>query len=262
MPKIRPILFNGEMVRAVLDGRKTQTRRPIKIQCSHYMMDITGRDRLCIYGKINNTIDADKPIYSPLGKVGDRLYVRESFRPVFINGGTGGYGGTTTGEMQYKATPGGGNDKTIQSCSGLFLTDAIVGGFTRKAPAGFYKMFRKAPLQMDHGWEGAKWKPSIHMPKWASRIPLEITAVRVERVQDITEDDAIAEGVVEDDNYIVDVKNYGNGPVEIGGTRYFNGITDEGYESAGDSFADLWNSIYKNWDANPWVWVCEFEVVK
>jgi len=75
-----------------------------------------------------------------------------------------------------------------------------------------------------------KWKPSIHMPRMASRITLEITGVRVERLQDISEEDAITEGIPYQGNQ---------------------------FDTIG-AFSDLWNSVYSNWDANPWVWVVEF----
>jgi len=261
--KRRPILFNGEMVRAILRGDKTQTRRPMRVQPGTEIIRMYAQETVDFGGKTNRWYmeylnngrkwtDGHKHT-CPFGAQGDQLYVRETFRPVYINGETGMYSGTTDAYIQYKATPGGGEDRIIQMLNTAFPVEA---------PSGFGRLFFRAPTQMDHDWRGAKWKPSIHMPKWASRITLNVVDVRAERVQDITEDDAIAEGIVEDDNCIVAVENYGNGPVEIGGTRYFNGITDEGHESAGDSFADLWDSIYGNWDDDPWVWVCEFKVVE
>lgn len=94
-----------------------------------------------------------------------------------------------------------------------------------------------------------KWTPSIHMPRWASRIDLEITALRVERVQDISEEDARKEGVVESEigriasRTLANYKGIQRAPVVL-------------------QFADLWQSIYANWDANWFVWVYEFRRVK
>ena len=106
-----------------------------------------------------------------------------------------------------------------------------------------------------HGTHVAPWRPSIHMPRWASRITLEITDIRVERLQEISEDDAKAEGVepwVIGDGW----REYGLPPdVEAAGTHPLR--------SARDSFASLWESINGpgSWKANPWVWVIEFRRV-
>jgi len=92
--------------------------------------------------------------------------------------------------------------------------------------------------------EQPTWKPSIHMPRWASRILLEITDVRVERLQDITEDQALAEGIAQQPgggHHVEDGKHHWASPI--------------------DSFAGLWSSVGGDWDANPWVWVVEFKRV-
>ena len=170
--KERPIIFNGDMVRAILDGRKTQERRPIKPQ-PIWVGDPSVPFR---------TKDADPKgiIRCPYGAPGDRLWVRETWRMDAVNIGA-----------EYRAT-----------ISAL----------------------------MEHV---APWTPSIHMPRWASRITLEITAVRVQRVQDITEEDALAEGMV---------------PLDRSTPR--------------EMFAEVWQSIYGNWPANPWVWVVEFRRIE
>jgi hypothetical protein len=90
--------------------------------------------------------------------------------------------------------------------------------------------------------EDLRWRPSIHMPRWASRITLEITGIRVERLQEITEEDAEKEGVVAE-------------PV-------FDTVSPQGWMSWTASFARLWDSIYGNWNANPFVWVVEFRRVQ
>lgn len=192
--RVLPILFNGDMVRAILDGRKTVTRRIVKKQpeisldgteceCRHEkgFYDMGGNNwvcRQCGYGVIpmrgGSWIHA---LYQP----GDILYVRETF---------------------------------IQAAAHTF----------------WYKAD-------DNSWmpEDLHWHPSIHMPKEAARIWLKVTNVRAERLQDITEDSAEAEGCFD-------------------------------YTSTALGFPDVWNSTIKKsdldrygWDASPWVWVIEFE---
>jgi len=188
--KERPILFNGEMVRAILDGRKTQTRRLVKpqprvVHSIHSDASITTNR---IFRK------GDQRIHSPFGTIGDRLWVRETF-----------------------------------SC------------MERKPVAGCEVAYRADGESLV--WE--PWTPSIHMPRWASRINLEITGVRVERVQEISDDDAESEGV--------DLRRL-CGCVE--------GCATCDDRSPSEVFRDLWQSIYANWDANPWVWVYEFRRMK
>ena len=108
-----------------------------------------------------------------------------------------------------------------------------------------------------------RWRPSIHMPRWASRITLEITGVRVERLQDITEEDAIAEGIYED-QVIVGAHCNGGTHTEVRGSRFFGTDDNEGFEFAAGAYKALWDSIYgrDSWDKNPWVWVVEFKRVE
>jgi len=187
--KEHPILFNSEMVRAILDGRKTQTRRLVKPQ-PWWVADPSVPF---------STPDADPKgiIKSPFGTVGDRLWVRE-----------------TWGQVSF--------GKPHHSLDCFYRAD---GDSSRVL----------------------KWHPSIHMPRWASRINLEITAVRVERVQDITEEDAIKEGV--------------NGGCLNCGVKAPCGCSMPRPDFR-DGFAFLWQSIYDNWDTNPWVWVYTFRRVK
>ncbi len=105
-------------------------------------------------------------------------------------------------------------------------------------------------------------RASMHMPRWASRITLDVTDVKIERLQDISESDAIAEGI-EETTGIVDIKNYGNGPVEISGTLYFSPHEpDELFDCPIEAYEHLWNSINgpDAWVANPWVVATSFEV--
>lgn len=181
---IKPILFNTEMVRAILDGQKTCTRRVVKTRrkdaCGFYVTKRPDGSFAGIY-----EYDEDERMFEnqliPPYKPGDVLYVRETF---------------------------------IQAAAHTF----------------WYKAD-------DNSWisEGLHWKPSIHMPKEAARIWLKVTDVRVERLQDMTDDDAEAEGCFD-------------------------------YTSTALGFPDVWDSTIKKsdldrygWKANPWVWVIEFE---
>jgi hypothetical protein len=186
--KERPILFNDEMVRAILDGRKTQTRRVAKVETCDTRPLGGGHVFITPTGCYSPRTPEHHVSYCPYGQPGDRLWVRETFR--VIDGQT-----QPRIAIDYRADP---EDKWCRI--GDFLGD------------------------------GKKWRPSIHMPRWASRILLEITNVRVERVQEISVADAKAEGVC--------------------------GL------SARAEFLMLWDSINAKrgfgWDANPWVWVIEF----
>lgn len=183
--KTRPILFNGEMVRAILEGRKTVTRRVIHA-------DITER----IKGDPQDVLK-----YCPFGKVGDGFYVRETFRCVGWH--------TRDAVIAYRAS---GDEDWLNE----YARRCHIVGEKRIAPT-------------------RHWRPSIHMPRWASRITLEITDVRVEKLWDIDDKAAKAEGMTS------------HWP------RY--------------AFTELWNSIYKDaptpkhWVSNPYVWVVTFKQV-
>ncbi|QDW34450.1 hypothetical protein FFE93_016160 [Yersinia sp. KBS0713] len=218
----KPILFNSEMVNAILSGRKTQTRRIMKVQpqvTERRLRELGAwQDGFNLSQQVNAAFQAGFiDVSCPLGKPGDRLWVRETFAA----------GLCTESTLAYRAT-----HKTED---------------------------------LEEGWgETIKWTPSIHMPRWASRINLMITGVRVERLQDISEQDAMAEGITAKE-VIIETRYEGGGHVEITADRFFFvGGDDEGYESAGEAFAELWDSIYgqkegESWQANPWVWVIEFE---
>ena len=181
--KERPILFSGAMVRAILEGRKTQTRRVVKPTSGPHSIEKT----ICTPGSLAAFIRHR----CPYGQPGDRLWVRETW----------GIHDADPARAWFRADPG------VEDC-------------VAKSTAGW------------------KWRPSIHMPRWASRITLRLTDVRVERVQDISVSDCIAEGL-----------GY---------------PTDDRY-AAVDNFKPLWDSINAargyGWDANPWVWVLVFEPV-
>ena len=210
----RPILFNAPMVRAILGGWKTQTRRVVKPQPTDngtgrwsFVIDATDRQNVGTFRF--GTVDSDGHTFTdrgkessityhcPYGRPGDRLWVRETWGWI--------------GEHHHK------DHRSI-----------------------YWKAERSDWLDRQ------RWKPSIHMPRWASRVTLEITDVRVERVQDISEDDARVEGAAIDE--------YG---FPVAGPPI-----DDGYDSCREWFADLWDSINAkrgySWESNQWVWVVAF----
>ncbi|MBD7733644.1 hypothetical protein HPN36_21155 [Klebsiella pneumoniae] len=197
----RGMIFNAEMVRALLDGRKTQTRRPIKWKQTRFT-EIGEREDGSKWPwseDAEHACDFWHPC--PFGAVGDRIWVREAFR---VHSRA-----TDVATLVYKASER--NSWTEQ---------------TRRVPVAVCNK----PATPE------KWTPSLHMPRWASRILLEITDVRVERLRSMSQDDARAEGVIA-----------ASGPME-----------------AGLAFRELWDSIYgeESWKANPWVWVIEFKRVE
>lgn len=193
--KEKPILFSAPMVRAILEGRKTQTRRVIKNTGTYAIEDHHG----IITAKRERAALATQCRY---GQPGDRLWVRETWQ-------------------------------------GPILESEEHFDEWREAPDLFRKpgfCAYRATDTLDAVDEDGKelgWRPSIHMPRWASRITLEIAAVRVERLQDISADDSIAEGSA----------GHPDGPWH--------------------AYRSLWTLINGagSWEANPWVWVVEFNRV-
>lgn len=222
--KSRPILFSAPMVRALLAGTKTQTRMAIKDQqigerFSHMTED--GLAHLEWLGEPSCGAGVwDVPEYSaqvacPHGQPGDQLWVRETWS------GTHAYQNETPSERVSVMTP-----------DGPMLRDEI---------------WYWADGEPSYGdWE--RPRPSIQMPRWASRITLEITGVRVERLQAISEADAIAEGCTKNHNGY-----YWGGPHPVSGLKQM--------ATAVSAYRDLWNSIngLDSWALNPWVWVVEFK---
>ena len=202
--KERGMIFNGEMVRAILDGRKTQTRRPIKWKQTRFT-EIGEREDGSKWPwseDAEHACDFWHPC--PFGAVGDRIWVRETFR---VHSRA-----TDVATLVYKASER--NSWTEQ---------------TRRVPVAVCNK----PATPE------KWTPSLHMPRWASRILLEITDVRVERLQSITLGDIC--------------KEVGCGLYDFRPATYGFQVWEE-----------LWKSIYgaENWQANPWVWVIEFKRVE
>ena len=217
----RPILFNGAMVRAILAGQKTQTRRAVKVPPAFDFIGGAGddqndpknfgaEDENGLWWALAAGPGTDRVLACPFGQPGDRLWVREA-HAIFPTHGQHRADGKRWG-------PWGGLPTTL-SDDGKQIA-----------------YYREGFDRCDPG----RWRPSIHMPRWACRLVLEITAVRVERLQDISEADALAEGIE-----------------EIGGRFTFNGGSHESL-TARSSFMTLWDSTGGMWVENPWVWVIEF----
>lgn len=220
--KEHPILFGGEMVRAILDGRKTQTRRVIKHQgCALHEFAFYEVDG-------NEVRDQDgKTKTNPFGEPGSRLWVRETFwKDSRVNYDD------HPGEIFYDATPEIAMDHRGEIINATYLDGVIVN--------------REDSLRNIHANKFWSRRPSIFMPRWASRITLEVKAVRVERLQDISEEDAIAEGCEPIDNPDYDPDDPCDDPE-------FSHVA---------SFCELWDSITKDaaykWASNPWVRVVDF----
>ena len=201
--KERPILFGAPMVRALLAGTKTQTRRPYKTKNGGIQPN--PNDRPGMAQILRNC---------PYGQPGDQLWVRENFCDLL---GTG-----------------------VEHRPDVFATPQRYA-FAADCPTDSYNDVARKDY-------GLKWKPSIHMPRAASRITLEVTGVRVERLQDISEADCIAEGCTQNANGY-----YWGGPHAVSGLKQL--------ATAKGAYRDLWESINGpgSWDANPWVWVVEFK---
>ena len=228
--KERGMIFNSEMVRAILDGRKTQTRRIMKVQPESNQLGlllITDSTKHSDIGKYHwaesnatgNHVRS-KLFSCPFGAVGDRIWVRETWGVVshaFSDDG-----------LMIDWVP----DRPATAIHEMPFGNGYYSGYAIYAADGDFTWGD------DDGYEDGRscWKPSIHMPRAASRILLEITNVRVERLRSMSQDDARAEGVIA-----------ASGPME-----------------AGLAFRELWDSIYgeESWKANPWVWVIKFKRIE
>ncbi|MDU5517825.1 MAG: hypothetical protein E6078_05755 [Klebsiella pneumoniae] len=213
--KERGMIFNGEMVRAILDGRKTQTRRPIKWKQTRFT-EIGEREDGSKWPwseDAEHACDFWHPC--PFGAVGDRIWVRETWQAIHDYCDENGH----VDERRYA--------RSIPRHRGNY----------------WHPVYEEAWGNESREDREFPWRPSIHMPRWASRILLEITDVRVERLNTISEEDAQREGVHTEvwDQTVVAMNQL--------------------YRS---SFRSLWDSIYgeESWKANGWVWVIEFRRVE
>ncbi|PBP44229.1 hypothetical protein [Pseudomonas syringae] len=237
--KERPILFSAPMVRAILDGRKTVTRRAVKANKAHadgfMMLDHgSGWWPYNAFGDFSSDHEGmEYPIACPYGKPGDRLWVRETWSDVNLQGAPG---------IAYRAD---GDVRDLMEDASFLDED---GAFNYDDPRSEPYQFACWSEDLLGGKEG-RWRPSIHIPRWASRILLEITAVRVERLQDISEDQARAEGV----------RLYTD-HAELGEWWHVDGIETYSADPR-KSFELLWTCVGGDWNANPWVWAVEFKRV-
>lgn len=231
--KERPILFNENMVKEIMEGRKTQTRRimrrqPDDVERFHrgeltadtdaYYAVLRCYNNPKGFKKCNSGWMANATYKTPFSEfnVGDHLWVRETFCMGIIE--------------EY--------DASHPADRYLYVDDSDYGDGKK------YSIHKQMVLSEGIRHEDVKWKPSIHMPRSASRILLEITKIRVERLNDISEEDAKAEGF-----------DYSTHPSAI----------EMGYAiGAKTNFRHTWQQIYgeASWTANPWVWVVEFRVLK
>lgn len=214
--KERPILFKGRLVRAILDGRKTQTRRVVRPQPERCVSPVEVAELLSgqSLGRIRN----------PYGVPGDRLWVRETWAP---------HPNHPRCRVAYRAD---------QQSFGLS------GGWASSSPdAPDNGIVFPEPVHGDSPF-GCRWRPSTHMPRWASRILLQVTSVRFDRVQNISEDDAIAEGA--------EATHSDGTPLD----------PDPTWDMHRESFSETWDAINAkrgySWKSNPWVWVIEFRRVE
>lgn len=212
----RGMIFNSEMVRAILDGRKTQTRRPVKfpVHDKNLGCELAGNE-------LAGELSTGNYLNSAFGKPGDRIWVRETWSSDFAN-----Y--YPNDRVWYAAD----NNRRLD----IEVVDGVRGIYSPESDV--HVPFR--------------WHPSIHMPRWASRILLEITNVGVQRLQGISSGDAVREGICQ----LPASGRYCLSP----GDQYFGGAS----HSAKEVYSWLWSSIYgeESWKANPWVWVIEFKRVE
>jgi len=230
--KERPIIFSTPMVKAILEGRKTMTRRifrnpyhpslcaePCDCSPTEGLIEVEFQNDLIAFNaKLIEKMKNDRRwIHCPYGAPGDRFWVRETF---FHTGSEEYLNKLTRKPYFYKAT--------ISDLDRLSIEE----------------------FMLEHG---IKWKPSLYMPKDAHRICLEITKIRFERLSDISENDAKLEGSCSSDEDLSMDQRMGN----------YNNPSNRVYGDIRLGFKRLWKSIYgdDSWDANPWVWVIEFEKI-
>lgn len=246
--KERPILFSAPMVRAILEDRKTVTRRAMKIQpvLKGNLWEVYGAGWSDCIKCVPAMPGHSLAIKCPFGQAGDRLWVRETWLP--------------DPDADHEAWDD--HTDTYVSWSGCGSRIDGVPSALRKPEHCIYR----------EGWAGSDlvWRPSIHMPRWASRILLEITGVRVERLQDISEDQCVAEGI----HPVLKTNEHSH---QFWRDYHLSGDGSSCVYSPRDSFKSLWchvaggsfpkgEAAYKasphSWDADPWVWVIEFKQVK
>jgi hypothetical protein len=249
----RPILFSAPMVRAILEGRKTMTRRVVKD--SAWVEDAGDQDPATGHTPSLMSIDVSR---CPYGKPGDRLWGREHWG--YRGSRSGGIPDSHAALVYYHAD----QSKREIEFDSFREMQAVTPGQNIKKPPGFEDLdewdqrFVWNDL-LDKWWDRKRSIPSIHMPRWASRVLLEVTEVRVERLNDISEVDAKAEGAP----FVCEM--CGNDLDTPEGEEIHFGCDDSDCEHVShlEGFRRLWQSINgpESWDLNPWVWVVSFKKI-
>ncbi|OCH60893.1 hypothetical protein A6D98_09850 [Aliivibrio fischeri] len=222
--KSTPMIFNTEMVQALLSGNKTVTRRPMKPQPVDSGLGYKWFPSNIVQSMVQiDNFKEDKEDYlkgiiphvCPIACKGDLIYVRETFCM----------------------------GRIYDYDSGHPASDYL---YVEQCAVDEHVIYKQYCLDENIEIDEVKWKASIHMPKELSRITLKVTDVRIEQVQDITEEQAISEGMPTN-------KECQKIAIDSGLGWYQKPVT---------WFKSLWNGLYNNWDDNPYVWVIEFEVIK
>lgn len=234
----RPILFKGPLVRAILDGTKTKTRRLPRFQPA-------GGVRQSALSPTGLEDGHGRVLRCQHGAPGDHLWVRETWK---------------SSTYSCAEDPQEDDHKCSEHCKQTYVyyrATPRVGYRPVPDKARITYLDESSPLE-PRAWYESGWKPSIHMPRWASRIDLEVTEVRVQRLQDITIEDAIAEGIPQ---------TYGH--AVMGGFIDPERDKTEPHEwdnrTSVENFAVLWDAINgdrASWESNPWVWVVEFKRIR
>lgn len=223
--KVVPMIFNTDMVKALMAGDKFVTRRPAKLSSRSIEQGVAFNNICQVFRSkepylytvvLDDDFDHNATFSVPC-RAGDLIYVRETFAAL------------------------GHNDYQQVSPRNIFDVHEFR-----------YKASERDSIANCADWEvrGYHWRPSIHMPRTASRLTLKVTDVRIEKLQDITEDQCWKEGIEHID-----------GQFDIYQLSEMAKTFDGTFEDAKASFACLWDSIYKDWHQNPYVWVIEFEVI-
>lgn len=214
-----PMIFNAEMVRAILNGHKTQTRRPVKFPFRDVNLgcELSGNE-------LAGELSASNYWNSRVGQPGDRIWVRETWQAIHEELNDDGYVDETT----------------------------YAPAIPKEEDNYWHPVYAADNWCEDREQRGFPWRPAIHQPRWASRIFLEITSVRVERLNSICDHDVLQEGLYQ-------LPASGRFCLHPG-MQYF-GLASY---SAQEAYSWLWQSIYgaDSWQANPWVWVIEFKRIE
>ncbi|WEQ51190.1 hypothetical protein LV478_11680 [Komagataeibacter oboediens] len=232
MSKKSPILFNADMIRAILDGRKTQTRRIMKAQPSDEISNLLVGSYHPTVVRNNGEEEPGPETFGAFSECGDfgckapyapdnLLWVRETWR----------------GIVKINAP-----------------WEAHREGVARYIPDR--RLCLGVEYKASHMDNNEPWRPSIHMPRWASRLTLRVTNVRAQPLLDISEEDAKSEGFIDGE------LNDGFGPRDIGGGWTIESMG--GWASAAGMFQIYWQKLHPDWDgfSSPWVWVYDFEVIR